>query len=105
MSRNGEEPFTGGTFFRAFLYAYQLSLGEFNTDEFNSQDVVYLDIMWFLNTLITLVVFLNLLIAIMGDTFDNVMETAESNMLKELASIMVENNFVFNRAKAFPSNQ
>lgn len=105
MARNAETPFTGGTYFYAFLYVYNLSLGEFDTDNFNPNDQVYLKIMWFINTLITLVVFLNLLIAIMGDTFDRVQETAESNMLKELASIMIENDAIISREKVFKDSK
>jgi hypothetical protein len=51
--------------------------------------------------MVTLILFLNLLIAIMGDTFDRVQETTENNMLKELANIMVENEQLLDRKKVF----
>ena len=51
--------------------------------------------------MIVLIIMLNLLIAIMGDTFDRVQETAENNMLKELTSIMVENEMLINRNHTF----
>ena len=51
--------------------------------------------------MVTLIIFLNLLIAIMGDTFDRVQEHAENNMLRELALMMVENEFLFNRSRIF----
>ena len=101
MARNTSDPFTGNTYLRAFLYAYQLALGEFNTDDFDDDDKHLLNTMWFLNTMVTLIIFLNLLIAIMGDTFDRVQETSESNILKETASIMVENEFLINRERLF----
>lgn len=37
----------------------------------------------------------------MSDTFDRVQETQESTMLQEFASIMRENEFMFNRKKVF----
>ena len=51
--------------------------------------------------MIVLIIMLNLLIAIMGDTFGRVQETAENNMLKELTSIMVENEMLINRNRIF----
>lgn len=94
--------FTGGTWLRAFIYSYNESLGNFNTDGFHGEDDKhYLYTLWFFNTLITLIIFLNMLIAIMGDTFGRVQETAENNMLKELASIMMENENLINRDRMF----
>lgn len=47
------------------------------------------------------IIMLNLLIAIMGDTFGRVQETFENNMFKELASIMEENENLINRKRLF----
>ena len=44
---------------------------------------------------------LNLLIAIMGDTYANVSSIGEQTKFKELASMMSENEFVMNRSKVF----
>ena len=101
MARNTSDPFTGNTYLRAFLYAYNLALGDFNTDDFDEEDKHLLNTMWFVNTMVIPIIFLNLLIAIMGDTFDRVQETSESNTLKETASIMVENEFLINRERLF----
>ena len=56
---------------------YELGLGEFNITEFNNPDdqenytraMCYL--LFILATILIMIVFLNMLIAIMGDTFDN----------------------------------
>jgi len=37
----------------------------------------------------------------MGDTFEWVQETAEAAMLREIASLMLENEFLFNRHWVF----
>jgi hypothetical protein len=102
LARNGSgDLFTGGNYFRAFLYTYRQALGDFDTNDFSPKDKNYLQFLWVLSTMITLIIFLNLLIAIMGDTFDRVQETAENNMLKELAALMVENELLVNRTKIF----
>ena len=102
IARNDAEMWTGDNWWRAFLYSYNAALGEFNTDPFDtSDDRHYLYSLWFLDTMITLIIFLNLLIAIMGDTFDRVQQTSENNMLKELAQIMVENELLINRKRTF----
>ena len=93
--------FTGDTFWRAFIYAYNQSLGSFDTSAYAGTDKHLLFTIWWLNTMIVLIIMLNLLIAIMGDTFDRVQETSENNMLKELASIMVENEMLINRHRMF----
>ena len=66
-----------------------MGLGDFVTDEFtNSKDEILVWILWFINTLIINIILLNLLIAIMGDTFDRVQETSEASMLKEITGTM-----------------
>lgn len=95
------EMFTGQTYWRAFIYSYNQALGNFDTSAYKDTDQYYLFFIWFLNTMITLIIFLNLLIAIMGDTFDRVQETVENNTLKELAQIMIENEMLFNRKVIF----
>lgn len=96
-----DELFTGNNYFRAFLYSYNQALGNFDTSAYVDTDKYLLYAVWFMNTIITLIIFLNLLVAIMGDTFDRVQETTENNMLKELASIMVENEMLINRSRVF----
>lgn len=96
-----DDLFTGNTLWRAFIYSYRQILGDFDTEAYVDTDKYYLYFIWILSTLIALIIFLNLLIAIMGDTFDRVQETTENNMLKELANIMVENEMLVNRKRLF----
>lgn len=70
--------FTNNGFLNTFYYGYLLSLGEFQTDNF--EGTKYPTLVWsvFLVATIALqIVFLNMIIAIMGDTFDKVMEQKE----------------------------
>jgi hypothetical protein len=64
---------TGNKWFDAWLYVYLLSLGEFGDFPFtDGRDTFIVYFMFILGTFVILVVFMNMLIAIMGDTFGNV---------------------------------
>jgi hypothetical protein len=91
----------GDNYIDAFLFSYKIGLGDFSTDGFNTKDEEMLWIFFLLNSMIILIILLNLLIAIMGDTFDRVQETQENSMFKELASMILENEFLFSRVREF----
>jgi hypothetical protein len=80
---HGEERFTGN-FIMTIIYSYRMGIGDFDTADFegNSETLIY--IFFMLTTVFIMIILLNLLIAIMGDTFDRVQETAENSMLREL---------------------
>ena len=86
---------------QAFIFSYRIGLGDFDTSGFSTRDQEVLWTVFFLNTLIIQVVLLNLIIAIMGDTFDRVQETQENSMLRELAQMIRENEFLFSRKRKF----
>ena len=62
--------------FDAFMAVYELSLGEFMVDSYreatHQQLLVY--ILFFCSTFLIQITFLNMLIAIMADTFEKVIE-------------------------------
>lgn len=101
LGRNDPGNFSGNNVWDAFIFSYKMGLGDFDTDGFGTVDEGLIWTLWFLNTLIILIILLNLVIAIMGDTFDRVQETQESTMLQEFASIMRENEFLINRKSLF----
>lgn len=73
-----------------------LALGEFGTDNFSADGSPNSTIIWclfILATFITQITVLNMLIAIMGDTFDSVTENQEQAAMKEKLSIL--NDFVY----------
>ena len=61
---------------------YMLSLGEFDVDNFgqNQKDPVVW-ILFLLSTFIAQIIFLNMLIAVMGDTFEKVNEVKKQSAL------------------------
>ena len=74
------------------LNQYELALGEFNTDGFldenGGSEITW--ILFCLATMITQIMFLNMLIAIMGDTFERVTESREQSALVEKITILAD---------------
>ncbi len=62
----------------AFIYTYRLAMGDFNLDFFeelnSTADFIVAWILFGAGSLFLVIVLLNLLIAIMGDTFSRVLE-------------------------------
>lgn len=101
----GEEDegrFTDDHFLKAVTYTWQQSLGEFDTEsyeELNREALAY--VLWFGNTFMVMVLFLNLLIAVLSDSFDKIQETLKNNLYKEFARMMVDNEMFLNRKSTF----
>lgn len=95
------EMFTGDTLFKAFIFSYRTGMGDFETDGFEYRDMIIVYFLWFFTSVLILIISLNLLLAIMGDTFDRVQETQRNFVLKEFANIVVENNHLINKKKLF----
>ena len=84
-----DETFGGIWILNAFYNQYMLSLGEFAIDNFAEGGQTYLCYFFFLcATFLTQITFLNMLIALMGDTFSKVMESQEMYALQTKLGIM-----------------
>ena len=80
-------------FYEAFETSYELGHGEFNLDAYNSSNKFETFMCFFLFDLASffvIIVFLNMLIAIMGDTFAAVTENTEKNELITKIAIVKE---------------
>ncbi len=66
------EDFIGGTILTAIGFIYRMVLGDFDTNAFGSVAVGYVWILFFLCTLFNMIIMLNLLIAIISDSFAEV---------------------------------
>ena len=72
-----------------------LVLGEFNTDKFNdSTDPLLLWILFVACSLFTTIMLLNMLIAIMGESFNRVNEQSKSQRVREHLQLIVENIYL-----------
>ncbi|GMH58532.1 hypothetical protein TrST_g1037 [Triparma strigata] len=84
-------PYGMDTPWMAMFSGFLLLLGDFNVEEFNASVnfgttlLLFVVFMFFIN-----IVMLNLLIAIMGDIFDNIQENANSEFLFARAEIIIE---------------
>ena len=76
--------------FDAFMGQYELSLGEFMSDGYRATEgnrfLVYL--LFFASTFLIQIMFLNMLIAIMGDAFDHATEETDNNARMTKLQIM-----------------
>ena len=95
LSETRDDPLYTNYFSIAFINAvmnqYMLSLGEFDTENFKLDGADPLVWMVFIGTtFITQITFLNMLIAIMGDTFDRVSEVKEQSALVEKVRILAD---------------
>lgn len=87
------------------IWTYRLAMGDFQIDffdELGSQtDYVLAWILFVVGTLFLVIVLLNLLIAIMGDTFSRVLENITNLSVREKVMLVSENESLFNRATLF----
>lgn len=67
-------PVFGIPFLDAFIRTYLVALGEYEIDQFTGFDSPLVWIYFLMATFIVQIIFMNLLIAIMGDTFDRVQD-------------------------------
>lgn len=81
------------SFFDSFRYVINTSLGHFETDKFDNDENVNKLLCWIILILcqfISMIVMLNLLIAIIGDKYNTVTEKATAYMFKQRASSIVK---------------
>ena|ERR1719232_1724656 len=67
---------------------YTLGFGEFATEGYNGTNQAFIWMIWFIASFVVCITFLNMLIAIMSNTFDKVMDSRDLAALKERINIM-----------------
>ena len=72
----------------SMIHAYLTGLGDFNKDNYSSENSKTMWFMFILATIIVQLIFMNLLIAIMGESFSRITAIMQQSTLKELCSIM-----------------
>jgi len=83
------DTFFGNTYMDSVLSMYLLGMGEFGLDAYKEGPNSKMALTFFiLGTFLVLVVFMNMLIAIMGDTFGNVQAKSEENSLREQVAMI-----------------
>merc|ERR1712147_201196 len=99
------ESLTGVLFFDALVHAYLTGLGDFNKDNYSTSDPVVVWIMFLLATFLVMLVFMNMLIAMMGETFGRITAIQEQSTLKEICQMIDDNNWLLNISEVFKSDR
>jgi len=88
------------SFIDGIMDQYMLGLGEFSTDQYGEEasDVI-IWLVFIATTFITQITFLNMLIAIMGDTFARVSEVKDQSALSEKIKILADYVIIVSRSK------
>lgn len=81
----------------AFIGSYLIGLGEFDFDGYNGHEN-YTNILWyyfFVSTFLLQIIMVNMLIAIMADTFDKVKEFEQAYFIQDAIQIWAEHISLF----------
>ena len=79
----------------ALIHAYLTGLGDFNKDTYSTENSPVVWLMFILATIIVQLIFLNLLIAIMGESFSRITAIKQQTTLKELCNIMEDHIWIW----------
>ena len=83
-SATPETSLTDRTYTDYLMHVYRLDFGDFSPDDYSPLDIA----IFILAVIIVPLVLLNMLIAIMGDSFDRVMEDKERRDFQEMAGLV-----------------
>lgn len=103
MAEDGKEQFLK-SYTSSIIYSYLLTLGEFGFDDVKYDDMKMKYMYWFvfiLASMFSMIILLNMLIAIMSESFAKVQENAQCHFLREHLQLIVENDFLFDRQRIF----
>ena len=79
------------TFIEAVMGSYQLMLGDFDTSDFGQVGFTLIYGIFFIASMMLIVVMINLLIAIISDTFAVVQEQKDRKMYQEFTQLIIDN--------------
>jgi len=79
------------------IWSYKLGLGEFDTDGFAGENQLWLWVIWLMATFLLQITFLNMLIAIMSDTYAKVTEVSEQSAMTEKINILSDFHLVLKK--------
>ena len=92
-NNSGDDKFIS-SFFDGVFFAYRMSLGDFDVTKLGSVYLYLVFIMFVLSTLFLSIIMLNLLIAVISDTYARVEASALNTMYKTMADLMVEQEYL-----------
>ena len=75
-------------------YVYRMVLGDFSVDDFDGIGTTYLWIIFILCTVLNMIIMMNLLIAIISESFANINSVSKQASYRERASMISENLYL-----------
>ena len=81
------------------MYAFKLTIGDFATSGFPGENQYSTWIIFIFATFLLQITFLNMIIAIMANTFDYVMEKKQQTSMKERISFIADFRFLLRALK------
>eukprot|EP00347_Sterkiella_histriomuscorum_P004764 403359199 len=91
---NTEEKRFTHSFVDSIIYTYRMILGDFDTTEFGEVATPLVMILFLLCTIFNMIVMLNLLIAIISESFAKVTSKSDQAVYQEMASMIAENSYL-----------
>lgn len=85
----------------ALIHAYLTGLGDFNKDYYSESNATTVWIFFLVATVLVQLVFMNMLIAIMGESFGRITAMAEQSVLKELCVMMDDHIWLLKISEVF----
>jgi hypothetical protein len=89
----------------ALIHAYLTGLGDFNKDNYSEGNSIVVWIFFLSATVLVQLVFMNMLIAIMGESFGRITAIQEQSTLKELCVMMDDHIWLIKIGQVFASKR
>jgi Ion transport protein len=89
----------------ALIHAYLTGLGDNNYDTYSSDDAIAVWILFLGATIIVQLIFMNMLIALMGESFGRISGILEQSTMKELCVMMDDHIWLLNIAELFKGSR
>lgn len=91
--------FINGSFFTGIAFTYRMVLGDFDTNAFGEIAVGYVWILFILCTVFNMIIMMNLLVAIISESFAQVNSQSEQAGYQEQADLIYENSILIPRER------
>ena len=82
------------SFSESLLFTYRISLGDWDTSGLGATDQAIIMTLFIISTLFLCIIMLNLLIAVISDTYARVEGTSQNELYKNLADLIMENEYL-----------
>ncbi|CDW73665.1 wd-40 repeat protein [Stylonychia lemnae] len=99
-NRNEDDRFIK-SFPMSIMFVYRMALGDFDTEKFGNESIYLVWFIFILSTMLIMILLLNLLIAIMGDSYGKVTQAEEQSKVQEYLQLLLDNSFLIDKQKIF----